>query len=120
MLSLCYLVGYSQQTLYMGVSGHNEVVSDNCVLYDDGGSNGNHSSRVNASYTIRATNPSYHFKVTIISKLDWFDWLNFDKVRLEVINKGGYVLDRHNTALMVQGNIHVLCRLGCRKRKIHC
>lgn len=84
-LLLYCLIGHSQQTLYMGVSGHNEVVSDNCVLYDDGGSNGNHSSRVNASYTIRATNPSHHFKVTIISKLDWYNNSSIDRVNLEVL-----------------------------------
>lgn len=84
------IAGYAQDTILMGVSGHKDTVSNYCVLFDDGGSNGNHSSRVNASYTIRATNPSHHFKVTIISKLDYYNNSSIDRVNLEVLKGGRY------------------------------
>lgn len=53
----------------MGVSGHKDTVSNYCVLFDDGGSQNPHSPRVNASYTIKATNPNYRAKVWVKSYL---------------------------------------------------
>lgn len=53
----------------MGVSGHKDTVSNYCVLFDDGGSQNPHSPRVNASYTIKATNSNYRAKVWVKSYL---------------------------------------------------
>ncbi len=56
---------YSQQSFNMSTGGHSEVVSDYCVIYDDGGATQNHSPRVNSTYTIRASNPQYRYKILI-------------------------------------------------------
>lgn len=63
------IAGYAQDTILMGVSGHKDTVSNYCVLFDDGGSQNPHSPRVNASYTIKATNPNYRAKVWVKSYL---------------------------------------------------
>lgn len=63
------IAGYAQDTILMGVSGHKDTVSNYCVLFDDGGSQNPHSPRVNASYTIKATNPDYRAKVWVKSYL---------------------------------------------------
>lgn len=69
-LILLSIVGQAQDTILMGVSGHKDTVSDYCILFDDGGSLGPYSSRVNASYTIKAANPNYRAKVLVKSRLN--------------------------------------------------
>ncbi len=63
------VAGHAQDTILMGVSGHKDTVSNYCILFDDGGSQNPHSPRVNASYTIKATNPNYRAKVWVKSYL---------------------------------------------------
>lgn len=58
------------QTYNMTTTGHQEETSNNCILYDDGGVNGNYSINCDASFTINATNTNSYFNIIGTYNLD--------------------------------------------------
>lgn len=56
---------FGQDTILMGTNNHQEIVSDYCVVYADNGPGVPHSPRVDASYTIKATDSTYNCKIII-------------------------------------------------------
>ena len=54
-----------QDTVFMGVDNHQSIVSNYVVLYADNGPGNPHSPRVDASYTIKATDSTYNCKIII-------------------------------------------------------
>ena len=67
-LCVLFLLGgyvFGQDTILMGTNNHQEIVSNYCVLYADNGPGNPHSPRVDASYTIKATDSTYNCKIII-------------------------------------------------------
>lgn len=67
-LCILFLLGasvFGQDTILMGTNNHQEIVSNYCVLYADNGPGNPHSPRVDASYTIKATDSTYNCKIII-------------------------------------------------------
>lgn len=61
-----------QDTVLMGTSGHQEIISNYCVVYADNGPGQNHSPRVNSSYTIKATDSTYNCKIIVHSEYEYY------------------------------------------------
>lgn len=60
-----------QDTVFMGVDNHQSIVSNYVVLYADNGPGNPHSPRVDASYTIKATDSTYNCKIIIRNGSDY-------------------------------------------------
>lgn len=74
-LCVLFLLGasvFGQDTIFMGTNNHQEIVSNYCVLYADNGPGNPHSPRVDASYTIKATNPDYRCKIIVHNPYNYY------------------------------------------------
>ncbi len=67
LIFLCFSINFvfGQDTILMGTNNHQSIVSDYVVLYADNGPGQLHSTRVDASYTIKATDSTYNCKIII-------------------------------------------------------
>lgn len=63
---------FGQDTILMGTNNHQEIVSDYCVVYADNGPGVPHSPRVDASYTIKATDSTYNCKIIMRSEYEYY------------------------------------------------
>ena len=59
----------AQDVVIMPVSGHKDTTASHIIVYDDGGKDGVHSSRCDASYTFHTVNPDGKFYISVHSKL---------------------------------------------------
>ncbi|MEE0916913.1 MAG: gliding motility-associated C-terminal domain-containing protein [Bacteroidales bacterium] len=74
-LCVLFLLGtsvFGQDTILMGTNNHQEIVSNYCVLYADNGPGNPHSPRVDASYTIKATDSTYNCKIIMRSEYEYY------------------------------------------------
>lgn len=100
-LSLSLNFVFGQDTILMGTDNHQSIVSDYVVLYADNGPGQPHSPRVNASYTIKATDSTYGCKIIVynpynyyISKLSEYNIYKGDTNSQQRIT-GGYSIYYH-------------------------
>lgn len=103
-LCVLFLLGasvFGQDTILMGTNNHQEIVSNYCVLYADNGPGNPHSPRVDASYTIKATNPDYRCKIIVhnpynyyVSRLSEYNIYKGDTNSTQYIT-GGYSIYYH-------------------------
>ena len=63
---------FGQDTILMGTNNHQSIVSNYCVLYADNGPSQPHSPRVNASYTIKATDSTYGCKIIVYNPYNYY------------------------------------------------
>lgn len=92
---------FGQDTILMGTNNHQSIVSNYCVLYADNGPSQPHSPRINASYTIKATDSTYGCKIIVynpynyyISKLSEYNIYKGDTNSQQRIT-GGYSIYYH-------------------------
>lgn len=64
--------GFAQDTILMGTNNHQSIVSDYVVLYADNGPGQPHSPRVDASYTIKATDSTYNCKIIARNEYEYY------------------------------------------------
>ena len=90
-----------QDTVFMGVDNHQSIVSNYVVLYADNGPGNPHSPRVDASYTIKATDSTYGCKIIVynpynyyVSRLSEYNIYKGDTNSQEYIT-GGYNIYYH-------------------------
>lgn len=103
LIFLCFSINFvfGQDTILMGTNNHQSIVSNYCVLYADNGPSQPHSPRVNASYTIKATDSTYGCKIIVynpynyyISKLSEYNIYKGDTNSQQRIT-GGYSIYYH-------------------------